>query len=209
LEEARRYIDRMRSKPPEEAIPKLLELLRDESWYLRERAGTALAGFGPEAAPAVEDLTAEGLWYARAAALQVLGKIAAPRSLCRLFDFLEDPNRTTAEEACRALLGFCCRDRALVVAKILHGRGQALRDKVLATLGRLDADGEARLRRLIESDVFMGPEGSLEAGDEQRLAEAVSDERWGVSWAALGDPTSSLPEPPENLVRYLRGSAAP
>ncbi len=209
MDEVRRYIDRMQARPPDEAIPKLLELLRDESWYLRDRAGCALAGFGFEAAPAVEELTAEGLWFARAAGLRVLGQIAAPRSLCCVMDFLDDANRTISDEAGRALREFCRRDRALAVAKILHGRGKALREKVLGIIVRLDAEDEARLRRLLEADVFMGPEGSLEAGDERRLAEAVSDEQWGISWPALGSTTEPLPEPPENLVRYLRGSAAP
>ena len=209
MEEARRYIDRMRSRPAEEAIPKLLELLRDESWYLRERAGIALADFGAEAAIAVEDLTHEGLWFARAAALQVLGRIAAPRSLRHVIGFLADSNRTIREEAGRALLGYCRSDRSLASAKILHGRGEAFRDGVLQLLIRLDADGEARLRRLIAADDFMGPEGSLDAADEQHLAEAVSDERWGISWDGLSVSTDPLPEPPENLIRYLRGSATP
>ncbi|MCK4303244.1 MAG: hypothetical protein KAY24_03305 [Candidatus Eisenbacteria sp.] len=209
MEEARRYIDRMRTRPAEEAVPKLMEFLRDESWYLRERAGDALAQFGRDAAPAVEELTAEGLWYARAAALQVLGKIAEPHSLCLVVGFLDDSNRTTMEEAGRALLGYCKRDRALAVAKILHGRGSAFRERVLVMLKRLDPDGEARLRRLMQADEFMGPEGNLEPVDEHRLADAVSDERWGISWSALGTTTESLPEPPENLIRYLRGSATP
>jgi HEAT repeat protein len=208
MEEARVYIDRMRGRPSGEAIPKLIELLQDESWYLRERAGDALASFGAEAAPAVEELLRSGLWYTRAAALRVLGKIAAPRSLCLLVDMVTDGNRTIAETAARSLIGYCRSDRALAVAKILHGRGTTFRSDFLTRLLRVDPGSETRLRRLLDASDFMGPEGSLEQGDEQRLAEAISDRCWGIDWGRL-DATEPLPEPPENLVRYLRGSVEP
>jgi HEAT repeat protein len=208
MEEARVYIDRMRGRPSGEAIPKLIELLQDESWYLRERAGDALASFGGEAAPAVEELLRSGLWYTRAAALRVLGKIAAPRSLCLLLDMVTDGNRTIAEAAARALIGYCRSDRALAVAKVLHGRGTTFRVEFLARLLRVDPGSESRLRRLIDAGDFMGPEGALDAADEHRLAESVSDRCWGIDWSRL-DATEPLPEPPENLVRYLRGSVEP
>lgn len=208
MEEARVYIDRMRSRPSGEAIPKLIELMQDESWYLRERAGDALASFGEEASPAVEELLRGGLWYTRAAALRVLGKIAAPRSLRFLLDMVSNPNRTIAESAARALIGYCRSNRSLAVAKILHGRGTTFRAELLARLLRIDPASEARLRRLIEAGDFMGPEGALDAAEEQRLAESVSDSSWGIDWARL-DATEPLPAPPENLVRYLRGSVEP
>ena len=208
MEEARVYIDRMRGRPSGEAIPKLIELMQDESWYLRERAGDALASFGEEAAPAVEELLRGGLWYTRAAALRVLGKIAAPRSLCLLLDMVTNSNRTIAEYSARALIGYCRSDRSLAVAKVLHGRGTTFRAEFLARLLRIDPGSEARLRRLIDASAFMGPEGALDAADERRLAESVSDRSWGIDWGRL-DATEPLPEPPENLVRYLRGSVEP
>lgn len=208
LEEARLYIDRMRGRPGGEAVPKLIELLGDESWYLRERATEALAGFGIEAVPMVEEQLTSGLWYTRAAAMNALGQIAAPRSLCLIMDFLEDENHTITEAVARAILDYCRRDRALAVAKILHGRGSTIREKALRMLTRLDPDGGARLRRLVEASDFMGPEGSLESSDERRLAEAVSDECWGINWDRLVGE-NPLPEPPENLIRYLRGSVIP
>jgi len=208
MEEARVYIDRMRGRPSGEAIPKLIELLQDESWYLRERAGDALASFGVEAAPAVEGLLRGGLWYTRAAALRVLGQIAAPRSLCLLVDLVGNSNRTIADTATRALIGYCRSDRSLAVAKILHGRGVTFRSELLARLLRSDPGSEARLRRLLEASDFMGPEGSLDQSEEKRLAEVVSDRDWGIDWSRL-DATEPLPAPPENLVRHLRGSVEP
>ncbi len=208
MEEARHYIDRMRRQPAEEAVPQLVELLQDESWYLRERAGDALAAFGAESAPAVEELMRSGLWYTRAAALRVLGKIAAPRSLCLLIDAIGDTNRTIADAAARALIDYCRNDRALAVAKILHGRGVTAREAFLSRLVRVDPGSETRLRRLIEAGEFMGPEGSLARAEERRLADAVSDQSWGLAWERL-DATEPLPEPPEDLVRYLKGSVGP
>lgn len=207
MDEARHYIDRMRSHPAQEAIPKLIELLRDESWYLRERAGEAIASFGFEAAPAVEEVVRSGLWYTKAAALRVLGQIAAPQSLSVLMEFVDDTNRTIAEASIDALIGFCKRDRALAVAKVLHGRGGPFREHVLMMLQRMNPGAEVRLKRLIEASPFMGPEGNLSAADDQRLAETVSDEYWGIRWQHL-EAVDTLTEPPENLVRYLRGSAS-
>lgn len=207
MDEARHYIDRMRSHPPEEAIPKLIELLRDESWYLRERAGEAVASFGFDAAPPVEEVVRTGLWFTKAAALRVLGQIAAPRSLSLLLEYVDDTNRTIAEASVSALIGFCKRDRALAVAKVLHGRGGPFREHVLTMLQHMNPGAGMRLKRLIESSEFMGPEGNLSLADEQRLVETVSDEYWGIRWQHL-EAVDTLAEPPENLVRYLRGSTA-
>jgi HEAT repeat protein len=205
LESARTYIERLRSEPAEEAVPKLIEVLGDESWYLRERAGDALVGFGKVAAPAVESAAKGGLWFTRAAAMRVLGRIGAPSSLCLVLSFVEDRNQTIAEAAARALLDFCERDRALAVAKLLHGRGTSLRARVLDLLLRLDPDKAARLRRLVEASELMGPEGSLEPAEEVRIALEISDEEWSLDWGRLkaADP---LPQPSHHLVHHLRGA---
>ncbi len=44
VNDAINYIERLIDRPAEEAVPKLLEVLRDESWFLRDRAGKALVG---------------------------------------------------------------------------------------------------------------------------------------------------------------------
>jgi HEAT repeat protein len=204
LEDARQFIDALRTKDASEAIPKLIEILGDESWYLRERAGEAIVAFGATAAPALEELLRAGLWYTRAAALQVLGRIAAPRTLLAVAGYLSDPNRAIAQESGRALFGYCGRGGAVAVAKLLHARGPIQRDRALALMRQLDADGASRLARLIETPALMGPEGSLTADEQERLALCVRDEAWGVDWEQLGHG-EPLPEWREDVVRHLRG----
>ncbi|MBM3316442.1 MAG: hypothetical protein FJY75_01180 [Candidatus Eisenbacteria bacterium] len=204
LEDARQYIDQLRGREPAEAVPKLIEVLGDESWYLRERAGEVLVGFGLQAAPALEELLRVGLWYSRAAALRVLGRIAAPSSLPAVASFLSDTNKAIVEEGARALLGYCRRGRAIAVAKLLHARGPRVRDRALGLLRQIDADGAARLLRLIDSSGLMGPAGSLSDAELDRLAREIDDRDWGVDWARL-DPGEPLPEWPRDVLRHLRG----
>lgn len=207
LEDARLYIDQLRAGEPQEAIPKLIEVLGDESWYLRERAGEVLVGFGGAAAPALEELLRSGLWYSRAAALRALGRIAAPESLPAVTAHLTDPNKAIAQEGARALLGFCRQGRACAAAKILHARGPRLRAQVQGLLRQIDADAAARLQRLMETSALMGPEGSLTAAEEDRLAREISDGEWGIRWEDL-EPGRAMPEWPHDLVRRLRGGEA-
>ncbi|MCK4412430.1 MAG: HEAT repeat domain-containing protein [Candidatus Eisenbacteria sp.] len=204
LEESRQYIDQLRGREPQEAIPKLVAELGNESWYLRERAGEALASFGRAAAPATERVLTSGLWYTRAAALRVLGAVAAPSSLVPVIDFLSDRNRAIGEEAARSLLGYCREGRAVAAAKILHGRGARVRDAALMLLQRAHPDETQRLQRLMQASL-MGPEGSLSRAEEQRLAEEVEDSSWQVVWERL-DRSVPLPEWEGNLVRFLRGA---
>ncbi len=205
MEEMSRYIEQVKTRPAVEAIPKLLDLLSDESWSLREKAAVALTGFGPAAAPSVEALLRGGLWYVRAAALGVLGKLARPSSLTLVLEFIRDENRTIAEEAAKAVLMYCAQDRALAVAKLLHARGKPFRVLVLEHVGRVDPEGEARLRRLVEAGDLMGPEGSLDPSEQLRLAEEVSDAGWGIVWASVS-ASEPLPKPAAHLVHFLRGS---
>jgi HEAT repeat protein len=206
LEEARLYIDQLRTKEPQEAIPKLIEVLGDESWYLRERAAEVLVGFGPQVAPAAEELLRSGLWFSRAAALRVLGRIAAPSSLLPVMAFLRDPNRAIAEESARALFGYCRRGRAAAVAKLLHARGPVERSHALALLRQIDADGTLRLERLMETAALMGPEGSLAPEEEEHIAQGITDEAWGITWDLL-IAGEALPEWREDIVRHVRGDA--
>lgn len=203
MDQSRQYIDQLRAASAEEAIPRLVDMLGDESWYLRERAGEALAAYGLAAEPALLELVKGGLWYTRAAALRVLGKIAAPSALPVVIASLEDANRAIAEEAARSILNYCRRGKAVAAAKLLHGRGVTFRERALALMRRLDPDAVLRLKRLIEAPL-MGPEGSLTAEEEERIGREVRDEAWSVDWQALtrSDP---LPEWKDHLMRFLRG----
>ena len=205
LEVARRYIEQLEQESAEEAVPRLTEILEVESWYLRERAGTALAGFGLEAAPAVERLLSGGLWYTRAAALRVLGQIAAPHSLRKVIAFLQEGNQTIAEEAARAVLMFCRADRALAAAKLIQTMGFDERDAALALLRRCDPDEAARLERLISASALMGAQGALTEQEQERLVRELSDRAWKLDWNSL-DSAQPLPESERDIMQFLRGA---
>jgi HEAT repeats len=204
IDEAVTYIERLKDRPAEEAVPKLLEVLRDESWFLRDRAGKALVSYGDEAVGAIELLVKDGLWYTRAAAIRTLGRIGAPQSLIKLFDNLDDSNRTVAEETAKALLDYCSHNRSLSIAKVLHGRGQIYRDKIVATMLHLDPDGGEKVRRLIGEKALMGPEGSLRPDEEGRLLVEIADSEWQIHWSSM-TASQPIPEPSEHLIHYLRG----
>ena len=205
LDDATTYIERLKERPVEEAVPKLIEVMRAESWFLRDRAGKALVGYGDEAVGAIELLIKDGLWYTRAAAIRALGRIGSPRSLVKVFAYLTDNNRTVVDETAKALLDYCNHDRSLAIAKVLHGRGLLFRDEIIATLLRLDRDGGERLRRLISEKSLMGPEGSLKPEEEERLLLTVSDKTWHIRWEILS-ASEPLHEPESNLIQFLRGN---
>jgi HEAT repeat protein len=87
-----------------DALPALLRLLDDQYPPLRAEAVAALAELGPVAVPV---LLEEGLhhrdWWAREAAAETLGRIAAPRTVTALIDALSDQSKGVREAASRAL----------------------------------------------------------------------------------------------------------
>lgn len=207
LEQARQYIDRLAQEPAAEAVPKLVAVLRDESWYLRERAGEVLLRFGTAAAPEVEALLAAGLWYTRAAALEVLGRLAAPSSLRAVLGFLHDKNRAIAEASARAVFGFCRQGRAVAVAKLLQTQPAEARAAILPLLRRVAPEDFARLERLMAAQALLGAPATLTGAQERRLAEEAEDRRWGISWGALR-PGEGLPEVEQDVGQWLREASA-
>ncbi len=203
LERAKQYIESLKMEDPQEAIPQLVEFLKNESWYLREQAAGALASFGNQAAGPVGALLQSGLWFTRAAALELLGRIGASEYLPCISGFLTDANRTIAESAAKALLHFSAGGKALAVAKILHARGSRFREHALDLLQRVDREAGTKLARLISASEFMGPEGTLSPEDEERLAKEIEDEEFGVSWASLS-LSEPLPQPEKHIMQYLK-----
>lgn len=67
LEGKKNFVEELRRQKTPQALSLLLEILCDESWYLRELAIGALAEMGATAVPPLRRLLATGLWYTRAA----------------------------------------------------------------------------------------------------------------------------------------------
>src|SRR5689334_10539 len=103
LEGKKRLVASLREDSSTLAEGALLELLREESWYLRDLAAGALVERGRRVAPALLDVIAGGLWYSRATAAVALGRIGAPEAALPLAAMLTEGNRTVAEAAVSGL----------------------------------------------------------------------------------------------------------
>ena len=75
LEGKKNFVEELRRQKTPQALSLLLEILCDESWYLRELAIGALAEMGATAVPPLRRLLATGLWYTRAASARALGRL--------------------------------------------------------------------------------------------------------------------------------------
>src|SRR3954468_8485423 len=69
----REYVQDLEKNGGDDAMLQLVECLNDESGYLRDLAGAALARLGAPVAPLVP-LLSSGLWYARVSALRTLAR---------------------------------------------------------------------------------------------------------------------------------------
>ncbi len=82
---------------------KLIELIRSESWHLREKAADALVTYGLEIADSVRPLLDEGYWYVRAVAAYIVGEIGDEKAFDRLKEMLHEKNETVKAKASVAL----------------------------------------------------------------------------------------------------------
>lgn len=117
-------IDDLRREHSDRSVALLLEVLNDQSWSLRELAVDALTETPDEAAPRLMELLDAGLWYTRAAAIRGLGLMGHGPSLPRLLALLDDPNTTVSTESGRALLQLARRGRAVSVTRGILARGE-------------------------------------------------------------------------------------
>ena len=97
-EEKLGWITQLAQNPSEDSIEVLLDVLQQESWFLRDQAARVLATMGePVLGPLVEYL-GSGLWYTRASA--VTGRASAASAfnalLAQAFDALPERARRFA-----------------------------------------------------------------------------------------------------------------
>jgi HEAT repeat protein len=137
-------IEDLKKRKSQRSVSLLVEMLEDESWYLREQAVKALADAGEEAKEPVLKVLEDGLWYARAAAAKVLGRIGGPAAVLKLTDCLLDSNMTVQGAAAAALVDIAKRSTVDDLAQPLSTRPHDVRQKAIACLSLLDkeiADG--------------------------------------------------------------------
>jgi len=77
----------------------LLELIRSESWHLRDKVKRALCNFGKEILPEIRPLVDERFWYIRSSAIFILGDIGEEEDFERVKHFINSKNRTVRQEA--------------------------------------------------------------------------------------------------------------
>jgi len=140
VEGKRNLVEDLKKRKSQRSISLLVEMLQDESWYLREQAVKALSEAGPEASGPVLNLLETGLWYTRAAAAKVVGEIGGDEAVDRLIDPLNDSNMTVQGAAAAALVRISKRSSVKHLARALAARSSEMRQRALSRLRLLDAE---------------------------------------------------------------------
>ena len=174
-EEKQEWIRQLAENPTPESIEVLLDVLKQESWFLRDQAARTLATLGERVVERLIELLEYGLWYTRSAAASALGRMALPVAALPLVALLRDPNRTVRDSARDALVGLCGNEMGLFAVadaiRTLPERAQSF------ALDGIQARDPERYQRL------MGLErepSTLDAA--RRRAEQGAAEEAGLLW---------------------------
>ena len=143
----------------------LLDVLQQESWFLRDQAARVLATMGePVLAPLVEYL-GSGLWYTRASAVTALGRMGNPRAAAPLVGMLNDPNRTVRDAVWDALLLLCRNELATPeLAAAFDALPERARRFALDGLLERDSDAAGLVLRHMEAAAPTPEKAVSEAG---------------------------------------------
>lgn len=104
LEAKKRRVAELRATRDDRTDGLLVELLRDESWFVRDLAAAAVTERGRRLSGEVLGVLGSGLWYSRAIAATVLGRMGAIDAAPPVAALLLDANRTVREAAYDALI---------------------------------------------------------------------------------------------------------
>jgi len=183
----RESVREMELRADDQSIGQLVECLRDESWYLRDLAETALVRLGRRASRALLPLLKQGLWYTRASAARIFGKIGDGDSVPPLFELTSDPNNTVGAAALDALLAIGHQRGAVRLAHSLHRMAPDARASRLDDIQRRDPALGERLRRFMRSDELMSVEDASALNDDSAAVRATEE---GVEWEVLTGPST-------------------
>jgi HEAT repeat protein len=177
-EEKLGWITQLAQNPTEESIEVLLDVLQQESWFLRDQASRVLATMGePVLGPLVEYL-GSGLWYTRASAVAALGRMGNPRAAAPLVGMLNDPNRTVRDAVWDALVLLCRNELA---TPELAAAFDSLPEKArrFALDGLMERDSEAAgqvLRHMDEAPAATAPRSADASNADQAWTDVVGGE---------------------------------
>jgi HEAT repeat protein len=168
-EEKLGWITQLAQSPSEESIEVLLDVLKQESWFLRDQASRVLATMGEPVLEPLIGYLGSGLWYTRASAVAALGRMGSARAAAPLVGMLNDPNRTVRDAVWDALLLLCRNELA---TQELADAFDALPERVrrFALDGLVERDSEAAGRVLRHMDG-----GKAEAVEQAAPEAAPSD----------------------------------
>ena len=173
-----------------EAIARLCECLRDESWYLRDLAEAALVRLGHRASNALLPLLDQGLWFTRASAARIFGKIGEGDAVPALFELTRDSNHSVGAAALDALLAIGQQRGAIRLAHAMHRMAPDARGGSLDALQARDPALGERLRRFLRADELMSVEDASALSDDSAAVRANEE---GVEWEVLTGPPPPKP----------------
>jgi HEAT repeat protein len=176
LDGKRALILELGKRPSRRSVEILVELLRVESWYLRELAVRSLTQIGDPATAPLRGLLRSGLWYSRAAAARTLGKIGSVDALPDLVLLLSDSNHTV-QGACLASLADLVRaGRAKETARLFWNQGARRAEELGQLLLAVHPDaGGAVVEFLADPSSFLIEEPARDSQPEEERAQDLKN----------------------------------
>ncbi len=187
----RDYVRSLEQRRDAEALSLLVECLCDESWYLRELAEQALQKGGTVAAEALLPIMETGLWYSRASAARVLGRLCHGPAVAGMLRLCADDNRTVAIAAHESLADLAHRGGSVRIAWELARQPAEVRRARITELTAIDRPLGERLERLSRNEELMQSETPERLQDDSPLVRASEE---GVEWELLTGPPAARTE---------------
>lgn len=189
----RDYVRSLEQRRDPEAMSLLVECLCDESSYVRDLAETALLEMGERGASAVVPLLRQGLWFSRASAARLLGRLGHAPAAAGLLGLTDDSVEAVVREAYAALATLAQRGGAARVAWELHRSAPERRLDRLARLQQLDRPAADRIERLLRIESLMTQADPDVLRDDAPLVRETEE---GVAWEPLSPPPTRPVTPP-------------
>ena len=181
----RDYVRSLEQRRDDEALALLVECLSDESWYLRDLAENALLRLGDRGGEALLSIVEQGLWFTRASASRVVGRLGYGPAVPGLFRHCADSNASVVQAARAALVDLGHRGGSVRIAWELYRMAPEARHDMLALLGTADRPLHERLERMLRNDEIMTRDDPAGLRDDSDVVRASEE---GVEWEVLTGP---------------------
>ncbi len=182
---SRDYVRSLEHRSDDEALGLLVGCLSDDSSYLRELAEAALMRRGVPVAGALMPLLGQGLWFTRASAARVLGRMGHAAAVPGLLRLSRDTVATVAADARSALVALARGGGAARLAWELHRMEAPARLEAMTGLRKLDAAVAGRLETLLRAEPLMQ---RTDPGALRDDASFVREFEEGVAWEPPAAP---------------------